>query len=174
MNCMRNLILCISIFITTSAFGQGEFVIKANGLTPKFTFLEIEHLSQGELYDKALMWILENKQVYRLEVEDKTEDEMIRFTSIKGNAVNQDQRYFNAKYDISLSFEDGQCKFEPTVIQLKVNSKYDMGWKDFDFKDVSTYFKKGKVIRKYRSYIQDMTDRLNELNSQLSAQLNRP
>jgi hypothetical protein len=92
---------------------------------------------------------------------------MIQFTSIKWNAVNLGDQYYIAEYSVRLSFQDGNYQFEPTTIRLKLNSKYDMGWEEFDLMDGAAYFKKGKVMKKYKSYLSDMTARLNELNLHL-------
>lgn len=168
---MKALIICLYFLLATSAYSQDKFVIKENGLTPKFTILKIDSLAKSELYNKTLKWIEENEKEYKLSVDNKTKNEVIQLYSIKGNAVNLDKQFFNVKYNVSIGFEKEQCKFEPMGIQLKVNSKFDMGWKDFDLTNGAMYFKKGKVIKKYKSYIKDITTQLNELNHNLSAYL---
>ena len=168
---MKKLILYLNIAFTAIVFGQSEFAISENGLTPKFLSLKIDAMPKNELYKKTWTWIEENEKIYNLSVDNTIENKVIHLYSIKGNAVNLDKKYFNVKYKISISFEKGQYKFEPTEIQLSVNSKYDMGWKDLDLTNGAMYFKKEKVIRKYRSYISDMTTLLNEINIKLSSYL---
>ena len=144
---MKFLILSINLLLTSLVFSQEEFTIKENGLYPKFTSLKIDRLTKSELYNKTLKWIEENEKNHKLSVVSKIENEIIVISSIKGNAVKLDKQYFNAKYRVSIDFDTEQYKFEPIKIQLKANSKYDMGWKDMDLNNGSMYFKKQKVIR---------------------------
>ncbi len=168
---MKNLILCISILLTTVVYCQDEFIMEEIGLTPKFSTSKIDSLTKSELYKKTLTWIEENEKKYKLSVDNKIENEVIHLSSIKGNAVNLDNQYFNVKYKISIVFEKDNYKFEPTEINLKVNSKFDMGWKDFNLTNGAMFFKRGKVIRKYKSYLKDIMALLNELNIQLNSYL---
>ena len=167
---IKNFIFYINFFVATSVLSQ-EFVIKENGINPKFISIKIDSIAKRKLYNKTLRWIEENEKRYKLSVDNKTENKIINLTSIKGNAVNLDKKYFNVKYTIRIVFKNEHYKFEPTEIKLKVNSKFDMGWKEFDLTNGSMYFKKGKVIKKYKSYIQDITTLLNELNYNLSNNL---
>ena len=57
-------------------------------------------------------------------------------------------------------------------IQLKINSKYDMGWKNFDLDNCTEFFKKGKVKRKYKTYLKDISKPLNQLYLLLNKYLN--
>ena len=90
---------------------------------------------------------------------------------LKGNAVNLDKQYYNVSYRVLIDFEDGNYSFEPTEIRLKLNSKYDMGWKEFDLNNGAQFLKKGKPIRKYRSYLENLLKVLNELQIDLQAYL---
>lgn len=164
---MKKIILCINLLLTVFVYSQDKFIIKENGLAPKFLISKTDSLTKPELYKKTIIWIKENEKKYKLTVDNEIKNEIIHLTSIKGNAVHLNKQYFNAKYKISLRFEDGQYKFEPSEIQLKVNSKYDMGWKKFDLDNCDSFFKKGKVRRKYKPYLKDITALLNELNLQL-------
>lgn len=167
-----SLCLCANLLFTVFVYGQDVFSIESTGLTPEFSISQINALSQNQLYEETLLWIEENKKKYQLSIENKTENQVIQLVCVKKNAVRLDKQYFNAKYKLNIRFEEKQYKFEPTQIQLKLNSKYDMGWKDFDLSNGSIFFKKGKPIKKYKSYLEDVAHLLNELNLQLSAELN--
>jgi hypothetical protein len=140
----------------------------------KFLVTKIDNSAKSELYNKTLEWVNEHENSFSLSVDDTVEGEAIHLTSLKGNAVSLDKQFFNVKYNIKISFENEQFKFEPTEIRLKLNSKYDMGWKEFSLSNGAIYFKNGKVIRKYKRYIKDITAVLNEINNQLSAYLKKP
>jgi hypothetical protein len=160
--------LLIFLLVTAFIHSQVQFTMKENGLTPKFSTSTTDASTNNELYKKTLTWMKANEKTYNLSLDNKIENEVIDITSIKGNALSLNKQYFNVKYKIRISFEKEQYRFEPLEIQLKVNSKYDMGWKDFDLNNGALYYKKGKVIRKYRSYIQDLTVLLNEINFRLN------
>jgi len=168
---MKNLLLCIALLLPALTYGQDKFMLTEDGLIPKFLKSTLAPLPASMLYEKALTWIGENEKSYELAIVDRTQDDVIVITRIKRNAVNLGESYFHAKYSVRISFENGHYKFEPVEIQLKVNSKYDMGWKDFDITDGSEYFKKGKPMRKYKSYTHNITDPFNELNMKLGSYL---
>jgi hypothetical protein len=167
----KKVILYINLLLTVFVYSQDGFVIKENGLTPKFLTSKIDTLTKNEMYYKTLMWIEEHEKKYKLAVINKIENEVIEFYCIRGNAVSLNKQYYNVKYKIVISFEKGLYTFEPAEVQLKINSKYDMGWKDFDLSSSTKLFKRGKVIRKYKSYLKGITDVLNELSINLSSYL---
>lgn len=166
---MKQVLQCLVLLLSATMYGQQEFIIGADGLAPKNIASAIDQ--KNELFTKTLAWIEANEEEYKLSIAEQSENVSITFSSIKGNAVTLADRYFHAKYDIQVRFEEDQLLFEPSQIQLKVNSKYDMGWKDFDLKDPSTYFKKGKVIRKYKAYLGDLVKPLNQLQLELTSHL---
>ncbi|WP_411895368.1 hypothetical protein [Winogradskyella sp. A2] len=162
---MKKGLLCISILCSTLVFSQEQFAITEEGLTPKTITVQFE---KTDLYTKALQWITDHTKTYNLEVLETVENESIQFTSTKGNAVSLDKQYYNIRYTISLSFTDNQYSFETKTIDLKLNSKYDMGWKPFDQNNTAQYFKKGKPIKKYRAYLSSITATLNALHLKLA------
>ncbi len=160
--------LIISSLISLSSYGQQEFRITENGLAPELSSAAVDDLSQSEFYEKTLNWIETNKEEYKLELVEKIQNQSIQFTSTKWNATHLGEKYYIAEYTINLNFEENSIQFEPTAIRLKLNSKYDMGWNDFNLADGAMYLKKGKVIKKYKAYLNDLMARLNKLNMELS------
>lgn len=151
------------------AHGQGHeaFVITKNGLEPTLLRLQMDDATAQELYARSVNWLEMNKEPFKISVDVTTANELIQFSAVQWNATNLDERYFIARYHIRLSFEEDGYQFEPTAIQLKLNSKYDMGWEELDLTDGATYFKNDKLIRKYKSYVSDLMAPLNELQQQL-------
>ena len=111
-------------------------------------------------------------ETFQLKTLNQEENALLTFTSKKGNAVTKNEQYFHALYTIELTFEDGQYTFTPVNVHLKLNSKYDMGWKEVDLNDGTMYFKKGKPIRKLKDYTDGLTEPINALNDSLKAYLN--
>ena len=167
---MRIFALFILLLTTIVAAGQEQFAINEQGLTPKSISSTANPDSQEQLYEKIISW-LENTEEHKIEVGETAINEKIHFDLFKGNAVSLADRYYNAKYVIQINCEDGKYTIQPTKIFLKVNSKYDMGWKEFSISDASEFFKKGKVIRKYKAYLQDLTTPLNDFQNALQSHL---
>ncbi|MCA0153764.1 hypothetical protein [Winogradskyella vincentii] len=162
---MKHLLFSLSVLVSISMFGQDKFEITEEGLTPKSITISSD---ASDTYTKALQWLEANTENYDITIAETIENETIQFTSTKGNATSLDKQYFNAKYSITMTFTADQYTFRPTAIDLKQNSKYDMGWKPFDLNNANPYFKKGKPIRKYRAYLSGITTPLNTLYIQLT------
>lgn len=162
--------LFILLLSTTVASGQEQFAIDEQGLNPKSISSKFNPDSKEQLYEKILTW-LEKTEEHKIDLGKTVINKEIHFDLFKGNAVNLADRYYNAKYAIQINCEDGNYTIQPTEIFLKVNSKYDMGWKEFSISDASEFFKKGKVIRKYKAYLQDLTTPLNDFQNALQSHL---
>ncbi len=158
-------------FYSSIAKGQTTFKFSEKGLSPESVTTTIEGLSKTELYNKTLAWIENTYKNADKVIQSKSGDSLINFIHIKDNAVNIDKIYSSIKYSITISFEDGQYKFEPTAIQTKVNSKYDRGWNDFNLKNGETFYKRGKLIKKSKSFVINIPDILNQLYASLNAYL---
>ncbi len=170
---MRNTFLILILLINFSIFGQDKFSYTENGLTPKSLRFTIENGSTQNSFKQILSWIDDNAKTFQLKVDKKIENEVLVFESTKNNAVVYDKQYNHVKYSITIRIDENELIFEPISIQRKVNSKYDMGWKDVNLKDGGEYFKRGKVIRKYRKYVSDITKPLNLLFTQYQSHLSK-
>lgn len=150
---------------------QNQFMIQEDGLTPTTITSEIKELKQNVLFEKTLNWIDKNAESNNLVVEDSTLHKSIRISFIKGNAITLEKQYFNAKYEVLINFDNGSYSFEPTKIQLKLNSKYDMGWKDFNLRNGMEFYKKGRPKRKYKSYLKNLVAPLNKVHQDIDTYL---
>ena len=168
---MKKLLLGICLLWTTLSYGQIEFVIAEDGLSPKTISAEMSAFNSSQLYTKTMGWIEENSETYNLSVEHVVKNTSIQISFLKRNATTLDKQFYNIGYQVKISFEDGKYTFEPTEIRLKLNSKYDMGWTNFDLNDASLYFKKGKPLRKYKSYLENIPKALNQLQMKLISYL---
>ncbi|MAD96306.1 MAG: hypothetical protein CMB99_03170 [Flavobacteriaceae bacterium] len=154
----------ISIFLMSlNLMSQTKFEMTANGLSPTVVGLEVANMSKETLFSKTLQWIEDNAKSFQLKVITKIENEELVFESTQNNAVVYDKQYNHVKYSIRIRFTENKVVFAPTGIQRKVNSKYDMGWKDVDLKNSGKYFKRGKLVRKHKSYIKGLMNHLNQL-----------
>lgn len=164
---MRYILVFIAIIFSTVVSSQDKFAYTEKGLKPKYLSFTIGNNSKANLYTKTLNWIKTNYNDINAVIGVNNENNFIQFSSIKENAINLGKQYFHIKYTIKISFEKGNYKFEPLEIQTKLNSKYDMGWQVIDLKDGASFFKKGKVIKKMKSYVTAIPILLNELNGSL-------
>ncbi len=168
----NSLFVLFLFFLARPAVAQEQFAIEATGLMPKSIRFQIPSGdSSQQLFQQTLDWIKANEKTYKLTLEETGLGTEMVLTHIKNNAVNLGDRYFHAKYDTKIQFEGSQILFEPIKIQLKVNSKYDMGWNDFDLSSGVEFFKKDKPIKKYRTYLNDLVAPINALHQALVSYL---
>jgi len=164
---MKCLIFTIFLISATFAYSQNKFVFNENGLVPEYTISNMDSMTETEMHKKTIKWINATSKNPNVIFDSHDKNDFILLTGIKNNLLNIGKQYYHMKYTIKISFEKGEYKFEPIAIQSKLNSKYDMGWKDFDLKNGALYFKKGRVIKKSKSYVTDIPDVLNQLNTNL-------
>lgn len=164
---MKRIIFTIFLISTTLAYSQNKFVFKENGLVPAYTISYIDSVIETEMHKKTLKWIKNTYKNPDVITDTQNNNDFILLTDIKNNALNQGKLYYHIKYTIKISFENGKYRFEPIEVQSRLNSKYDMGWKDFDLKNGDLFFKKGRVIKKTKSYVTDIPAVLNEVNINL-------
>ena len=107
------------------------------------------------------------QQWYTLLTHKHKNNNFICLTGIKSNAIHVGKLYYHMQYTVKISLEKGKYKFEPLKVRSRLNSKYDMGWIDFDLKNGALFFKKGRAIKKTKSYVTDIPAVLNELNANL-------
>ncbi|MDJ0646833.1 MAG: hypothetical protein QNJ57_12695 [Flavobacteriaceae bacterium] len=164
---MRSTIFLMMVLGTSLVYGQTEFIFNENGLDPKYAIANLDSTPATELYQKTRKWIENTSTNATLALDTEIENDFIHFTGIKDNAIKVGKGYLHMKYTVKVSFKKGLYKFEPLEILTKVNSKYDMGWKAIDLNNGSVFFKKGKAIKKTKSYVTSIPAVLNELNAKL-------
>lgn len=164
---MKATFIFIALLLTTLTQSQTKFTFNENGLTPKSLTIKTDTLSETELYTKTLQWITATYKNPEKTIVSQIEGEVLQISGIKDNAIKADKRYFHLKYAIKINFKNQQYTFEPLSIETKANSKYDMGWKNIDLKNGSDFFKKGKPIKKTKSYVKVIPKVLTELNTSL-------
>ena len=162
---MKYLSLFVCLVLVHVVYCQEQFAITEEGLSPRSITIDVE----SNRYSKVIDWLEANTENYNITIVEAIENESIQITSEKGNATSLDKQYFNAKYSITLHFTAKQITFETTAIDLKQNSKYDMGWTPIDLNAGAPYFKKGKPIRKFRAYLNGIVAPLNSLYLKLKA-----
>lgn len=168
---MKKSIFLFLALISQFVMSQTQFEFSENGLTPKFLYIQLDGKSAAEINESAKKWFIANSKNFNLDVV-KSEENKIEFTTTKNNGTNLDKQYFHIKYEIELRFEENNLKFIPKSIQLKLNSKYDMGWKDFDLSEGYTFYKRGKLVRKYRDYISSIMLEMNRVYDDIRLGIN--
>ena len=145
-----------------------------NGIQPNELIHKVESKDAQNLYQQALNWLNTHAKKKSISIQKKTNDKIIEFDFVKNNAAGIDKKYYHAKYTIEIHFQNNEFRFSPKEIVLKLNSKYDMGWKEFDLTNGSPFFKKkGKVNRKYKDYLSGVMNPLNGISQELSFHLKK-
>lgn len=168
---MRSSIFLFLVLSHTILVSQNLFSYEEQGLTPASINISLENKSASELYNKTLNWIKKHYKNPEKTIINKTKHEIIEFTGLKENAIISNKRYCHLKYTVKIIFKKDAYIFKPQYIQTKVNSKYDMGWEQFNLKKGTHYFKKGKPIKKTKSYVKEIPKILNQLYTSLHTHL---
>ena len=78
------------------------------------------------------------------------------------------EKYFDAKYQIEISFKDGKYKFDVLEIEQFAANQ----WSVLNLTDLSVYYKKnGNIKNMYTCFPESLTSYFNNLNSSLDAYL---
>jgi hypothetical protein len=119
---MKSLIITFcSFLIIAQLSAQSEFNYGVVGLTPEYVVIEIDSLSENDLYQRSLDWIKETYSNPDEVIQMTMENEKIRIEGYKENAWHTESMgvftYLNVKYTIVLAFKNGRVKFEPQSLQ---------------------------------------------------------
>lgn len=168
---MKKIIYFLLAIFTISNLSYSQeisFKYDENGLSPKYSIIKVNSLMQNQIYEDALNWIKQNYKNPDEVIETRIENEMIRFTGIKQNALSIGKSkpiYFDLKHTILISFKDGKYKFEPLSIMVKASgTDNNFGWIPFDLNNGKLYYKKGKLIEKFDQYVIKIPEFLNNLS----------
>ena len=168
---------CFIFFISCcflNGYAQDEFNLETTGLVPAAINIRYANQSATDLYEKALRWIEHEHVDMDLELIETDPEKTIIIQSLSENAVKVGKQSFHIKFVIALRFENGSLMLEPISLSSKLNSKYDMGWKEIDLKNTGHLFKKNKPIKKTKDYVSAVPKLLNALSSHLREYLAAP
>ncbi|UOB16585.1 DUF4468 domain-containing protein [Abyssalbus ytuae] len=173
-------ILSISFFLVHSfIFSQMdyEFFPKIKYDLPSLTdyiVVEVDSLSQSELYIKTINWIKETYKNPDEVIKTTFENEKIRIEGYEEIifSINSIGMIYNhhGTYVVEISFKDGKYKFDPISAKYyqegsQFSSGGDVG---ISINDLSVYYnKKGKLRSMYKQGLPLITETFNTLNYRL-------
>ncbi len=160
------------MLISASAWSQDRFSLTDQGLNPVKIAVSIKGLDEVKLSYKVMEWMQQNNFAIESNINSEEQDKWIQFVSSKENAIQLGKQQHHILLTIKIRFFSEYYVFEPLEIATKLNSKYDMGWKDFDLKNTSNYFKNKKPIKKTKAFVREIPAFLNELYSSLVRHMN--
>lgn len=166
---MKKLVLLL--FISISSFAQEtEFKFTKDGITD-YLVIPIEGKTASELYSQTLNWISKTYNEPDNIIKAKIENDYIRISAQSKNLIVFNQfgkSYYNARYQIEISFQDGKYKFDVISVDLlNTQSKPEM-----PLTDMSEYYKPdGKLKNNYKYYPESFTNFFNTLNNELKSYL---
>ncbi len=163
---MRKIIYFI-VLLSTISFAQGtEFKFTINGFTD-YVVTPIQGKSAEELYKKTLEWILITYKNPKKVIVKQADNDFITIESFSNKLLlfnTNGKNYYDAKYQIEISFKDGKYKFDVISVNL-LNSKNKS---DMDLKDLSEYYKKdGSLKTSYKYFPDNFAQFYNDLNNNL-------
>jgi hypothetical protein len=119
---MKSLIITFcSFLIIAQLSAQSEFNYDIDGLTPEYLVRDIDSLSQEELYERCLNWVMETYVKPDEVISMKMENEKFRFQGYRKSIHTHSgfvTNVLDAEYIVDVSFREGKFKFEPLSIKL--------------------------------------------------------
>ena len=177
---MNKIILFIFILSVHFSMAQDDlYKFDINGLSPEYIVVEIDSMTQEQLFKKTINWIKETYKNPDEVIKTTIENDKVRFEGAKQNglcimALGM-PNCSNVRYQIEIAFKDGKYKFEVISLEQYVEaSQYSRpGWFPvlLSQEEVSKgyYKKKGKLRAPYKRYPDEISILFNELHLSLKA-----
>lgn len=169
---MNKVLLLILSIIPLLSYSQ-EFIFDEKGLQPQYQVVEIDSMSQKELFDKAVNWIKENYVNPDEVIKTTIDNEKVRFMGSKDYYLclrGLLSMCYDVRYTIELSFKDGKYKFAPVNLKyFTPSSKYfSAGWNTVPLSGGYGYYKKnGKLKNMFQEWPTSIQSLFNDINLSL-------
>jgi len=167
---MKNLLFAFLLTLPRFIDAQEKFVYNENGLTD-FIVVDIDSLSQSELYNKTIKWVKETLYKNPGKVLKATsENNKIRLNGFKESAFIDTSTlihgFSDARYSLEISFEKGKYKIDP--INLEVFKNLPDKWKPVILDSGNWLFKKnGEIKKRWNTYPIKFANLFNDLHLSL-------
>lgn len=166
---MKNLIF-LFVFISSIATSQTTFELTKKGLSPKQISLSFANTTSEIVFEKTASWIETNKDKRKLELSKSVDSKSLKFTATQTDVRYSKTKSYYVKVYLKLDIKEKDLSLSPYKIELKQNSKYDMGWKELDLDKPYTFFKNIKGNKK--SFLNKIAHYLNELKTDIEKSFN--
>ncbi len=163
---MKNIVL-IFLFLGHFGMAQNTFKLSKKGITPKQTKVLMSSNSASVLFQKTKSWIESNQK--KLSLETEKENTSLVFLSTRSDVKFSKTKSYYVKCWFSIQFKDDQYVFQPVKIEMKQNSKYDMGWKELSLENPYDFFKEIKGNKK--SFLKKISEQINDVEQDLKSSL---
>jgi len=101
---------------------QEKFKFGKKGIAD-FIIIKVDSLSQFEIYNKTINWINATCKNPEGVIKEKIKYEKVIFKGIKLNALSSRKKYpSKVRYSVEISFYEGSLKFDPTRIEMFVDT----------------------------------------------------
>ena len=171
---MKTAILFLSLFTSATLLAQEKFAYGMwNGLTPKYSVVEIDSISKSDLYKKAINWIKETYKNPDEVIKTTIDNDKIRFEGYQSQLICMKtmgmNNCYNALYTIEVSFKENKYKFTPVSLSYRVPpSQYAAAATvDVPFDDGSIWYKKETIRKMYATIPEAISNHFNRLNEDL-------
>lgn len=154
-------VFCCSLF----TFGQTEFAIDKKGINTKSILFASNYQTKEFLKSTSVKWIEKGLLPFTFTEPSIKKDSLISFSATRSDiALRKDKSYY-VQFYIQLEASKGRLKFSVDRIDLKQNSRFDMGWQQLDLENPYAFFEKNKGNKK--AFLKKISAMLNELLNDL-------
>lgn len=166
---MKNLIIFF-VFISSLNINQDSFEFSKKGLTPKETTIFYSNSTSEKIFYRISSWMKSNKKKLRFEINKSEKNKSIDFTVTSVDVRYSRTKSYYPKVYLKIDINDEELVLTPYKIELKKNSKYDMGWKELNLEQPYVFFKGKKGNKKL--FLNKIAQCLNELKSEIEKCIN--
>ena len=166
-------LLLIALLFSFNSFGQEKFIFNKQGLTD-FVVVNIDSLSNDQIYNKTINWIKESYTNPDEVIKTSIDGDKVRIEGFKDNLICISAlgmaTCYGGVYTITISCKNGKYKFDPSSLTYRSPaSQYTSGGiHDFYLNDGSPYYKKnGKIRGSWKLIPKSVTGLFNDLNLSL-------
>jgi hypothetical protein len=168
---MKRLFLLL-VFVCAVSFGQEtDFTFSKDGFTD-FVVNECPGKTQNELYKKSIDWLAVTYNNPKEVLKAQIENDYIRIEGFSKNLLcfgGMGKTYYDANYQIEISFKEGKYKFDVISVTL-LNTKSDP---KIELEDMNEYYKSNGSIKGIYKYFPEVFPAFfNDLNKNLSEFIN--
>ena len=158
---------------TTTENTAKNFTYNQEGLLPKFVVVDVDSLTQTELFEKTINWIKETYKNPDEVIKTTIANQKVRFEGFQNGVICVSAlgtpTCYGVTYTIEIEVKDGKYRFIPINIEYRVPASQYGGSSTvlIDFDNGAVWYNKGEIRKMYKTIPSAIEMLLNGLNDSL-------
>jgi hypothetical protein len=162
---------------TATGNSAHNFTYNLDGLLPKFVVVDVDSMTQAELFEKTINWIKETYKNPDEVIKTTISNQKVRFEGFQSGVICVSAlglpTCYGATYTIEIEVKDGKYRFIPINIEYRVPASQYGGASTvtINFDNGLQWYNKGEVRKMFKTIPSSIENLLNGLNDSLFAYL---